>query len=397
MQLPLGFRFSGIQSGIKASGKPDMALIANAQSGPTAGVYTQNKIVAAPVLWCRERTPGPIRAVVINSGNANACTGERGRQDAARMAELVANELKCTAEEVLVMSTGVIGHHLPMEKIERGIPQLVGTLADDEEGFLRSATAILTTDQGKKTADRSFASSQGTSYTICGMAKGAGMIGPNMATMLGIVVTDFPLDPALAQQLLQRVADQSFNRISVEGHTSTNDSLVLMAAEATQADASPSVGADDLQRFEEELTALCIELAKKIPADGEGASHLIEITVTGADCDASAVMIAKTVSQSALVKTAITGGDPNWGRIVSAAGYADCPLDPAKTALTIQGIEVYRDGAPCKFDAKQASQAIRDRFEVQINLQVGEGAGKARFWTSDLTQAYVHFNSEYTT
>ncbi|XZE56783.1 bifunctional glutamate N-acetyltransferase/amino-acid acetyltransferase ArgJ [Planctomycetaceae bacterium SH139] len=404
MHIPSGFRFAGVRCGIKASKKLDLALVVADRPGQAAGVYTQNQIVAAPVLLCRQRTPGAIRAVVVNSGNANACTGRQGERDAAQMTEWVATAVGCDPQQVLVLSTGVIGHPLPMEKLAAGIPQAVAELKHDEAGFRTAAEAILTTDAGLKVGDRTFSTPSGDSYSIAGMAKGAGMIGPNMATMLGVLVTDFPLSAAGAQHVLARVADRSFNCISVEGHTSTNDSLVLLssnplpsATEAANATATGETDTADLESFEGALAELCIELAKQIPADGEGATHLIELAITGARDDASAARIAKTIAQSALVKTAVTGADPNWGRIVSAAGYAGEPLETECIDLKIQGTRVYASGAPVPFDAATASAAMRDSFEVLLELKVGNGPGAARFWTSDLTADYVHFNSDYTT
>lgn len=395
MQLPNGFRFAGVTCGIKKSGKPDLTLVVAEPGAVAAGVYTQNQVVAAPVVLSRSRTPGTIRAVIVNSGNANACTGQRGLDDTEQTTRWVADAVGCDPAEVLVMSTGVIGHHLPMERIEAGIAKAQGELASDSDAFVRAADAILTTDQGRKIAARQTTLPSGEAVCLAGMAKGAGMIGPNMATMLGLVVTDLALSPEDAQIALTHAADRSFNRISVEGHTSTNDTLVLFSSNRV---GNPErTDAATLAAFTETLSEMCIELAKKIPADGEGATHLIEIAVRGAHSDASAAKIAKTVAESALVKTAIAGGDPNWGRIVSAAGYAGEPIEPAAMALRIQGTQVYQDGAPAAFDAAAASAAIRSARDVRLELTVGTGTGEATFWTSDLTVDYVRFNSEYTT
>lgn len=395
MQLPNGFRFAGVTCGIKKSGRPDLTLVVAEPGAVAAGVYTQNQVVAAPVVLSRARTPGAIRAVVVNSGNANACTGQRGMEDAEQTTRLVAAAVGCDASEVLVMSTGVIGHPLPMERIAAGVSLAHRELASGSQAFTRAAEAILTTDQGRKTAGRQTILPSGETVCLAGMAKGAGMIGPNMATMLGLVVTDLALSPHDAQAALSHAADRSFNRISVEGHTSTNDTLVLFSSNQV-GDAERSDAAT-LAAFTAALTETCIELAKKIPADGEGATHLIEIAIGGAQSDASAAKIAKTIAESALVKTAIAGGDPNWGRIVSAAGYAGEPIEPAAMALIIEGIPVYQDGAPAVFDASAASAAIRNAAEVRLELTVGTGPGQATFWTSDLTVDYVRFNSEYTT
>jgi glutamate N-acetyltransferase / amino-acid N-acetyltransferase len=297
----------------------------------------------------------------------------------------------------VVMSTGIIGHALPMEKIEAGILDAASKLKSSDQAFLDASDAILTTDAGRKVTSAILKTESGIQYGIAGMCKGAGMIGPNMATMLGLVLTDCPLTTAQVDAALRHAADRSFNCISVEGHTSTNDSLILMASSQKDGDAAVEVGAETFDKFQSILTEMCIELAKQIPADGEGATHLIEVTVTGASTNFSARKIAKTIAESALVKTAITGGDPNWGRIVSAAGYSGELLNPASMALTIQGIEVYAQGTPIRFDAKTVSDAIRQSKEVALVMKVGDGAGEATFWTSDLTVDYVRFNSEYTT
>ncbi len=394
MQLPAGFRFSGVSCGIKASRKPDVALIVGEPGTVAAGVYTQNQVVAAPVVISRKRPPGEIRAVVVNSGNANACTGEAGLRDAQRMTEYVASILNCSADEVLVMSTGIIGHKLPMEKVESGILSASKILDGGEVAFHSAADAILTTDQSRKIAVRNIRMANGYSYRIAGMAKGAGMIGPNMATMLGIILTDFPLTAQQVEQNLRRFANTSFNCIRVEGHTSTNDSLVLMSSGKIPLN---RVDESEYEKFLVELEGVFTELAKRIPADGEGATHLIEVCVSGAANDDDAKTIAKTIADSPLVKTAVTGGDPNWGRIVSAAGYAAAPIEPTKTSLKIQGLPVYENGTPLPFDAAAVSAAMREHFEVRLELTVGQGGGKATIWSSDLTVAYVEFNSDYST
>ncbi|GIW96902.1 MAG: arginine biosynthesis bifunctional protein ArgJ [Pirellulaceae bacterium] len=397
LQLPRGFRYAGVACGIKKrAGKRDLALIVAEQNATCAGVYTRNQVVAAPVVLCRQRTPGDsLRAVVINSGNANACTGRRGDEDAVEMTRLVARALGrgIDPSQVLVMSTGVIGHYLPMEKIAVGIERAAHQLGDQLADFTAAAEGILTTDKGIKIGCRTLATPGGR-ITLAGMAKGAGMIGPNMATMLGCILTDARLDPDQAQRLLQAVADVSFNCISVEGHTSTNDTLILMASGASST--SPLRGDAEYQ-FVEELKELCIELAKQIPADGEGAAHLIEVAVAGAPTDEQAREVARTVASSNLVKTAIYGNDPNWGRIVSAAGYAPVAIDPRKLTLRLNGVELFRGGEPVPFDAAMVSQSMRENAETRVELQVGNGPGKGWHWSSDLTVEYVRFNSEYTT
>ncbi|WP_153556519.1 bifunctional glutamate N-acetyltransferase/amino-acid acetyltransferase ArgJ [Roseimaritima sediminicola] len=392
LPLPDGYRYAGVACGLKASGRADLSLIVSDQPVVAAGVYTTNQVVAAPVVWCRRRTPSDqIRAVVVNSGNANACTGQQGERDARQMAQWAAEQIGAEPETVLVMSTGVIGQHLPMEKVQQGIAAAGGQLQRSPEAFARSADAILTTDKSRKVAAREVVV-EGRTYRIAAMAKGAGMISPNMATMLATVLTDAPLRPDVAQQLLRAAADVSFNRVSVDGHTSTNDTLLLLA----RAGQTPLEGAA-LETFSAALTELCIELAQQLPADGEGAQHVLQLTVAGAGSDQDAAKIARAVAASPLVKTAVTGGDPNWGRVVSAAGYAGPKIDVAKTCLEIIDTTVFRDGQPVAFDAAALSAAMKAAAVVPMRLVVGSGAGEATFWASDLTTEYVEFNSLYTT
>lgn len=399
--LPKGFRFAGVTCQIKVkAGTKDLTLICSETPAVAAGVYTKNQVVAAPVVLCRQRTPmATARVVVVNSGNANACTGQRGNADAQRMCELAAAACgtqlgnSIAADQVLVMSTGVIGRFLPMEKVESGIRQAGQALSASEAGFLTASEGILTTDNGRKVTSRA-CNVAGRTIHIAGMAKGAGMIGPNMATMLCCVLTDACLRPEQAQRLLTAAANKSFNNISVEGHTSTNDTMLLLANGA--AGGEPLSGVDEAA-FAENLEAMCIELAKQIPADGEGATHLIEISVTGAKTESDARQISHVIANSNLVKAAVFGADPNWGRIVSAAGFAGVPIETQSLQLHINGICLFRGGEPIAFDAKTASQSIRDNHTTLIELQVGYGPGACRHWTSDLTIDYVKFNSEYTT
>jgi glutamate N-acetyltransferase/amino-acid N-acetyltransferase len=395
MHLPRGFRFAGVHAGIKRNPqREDVTLIVADQEAVAAGVYTQNLVYAAPVALDRQRTPSEqIRCVVVNSGNANACTGERGLADAAEMALLGAEACGARAEQALVMSTGIIGEFLPMEKIAAGIRAAAARLEASEAAFLSAARGILTTDKGVKTVSRSLPLAGGT-VQIAGMAKGAGMIGPRMATLLGVLLTDARLSAADAQQALSAAVADSFNSISVEGHMSTNDTVLLLASGAAS---QQPLARGDLQVFQEALTESAIELAKLIPDDGEGATHLMVIDVVGAKTRDDAHRIAKTIADSALVKTAIHGGDPNWGRIVSAAGYAGVPLNPAGVGLRVNGFELYKNGAPQKFDAATVSHAMQNTRETHIELSLVEGTAKARFWSSDLTVDYVKFNADYHT
>ena len=309
------------------------------------------------------------------------------------MARLAARACGAEDEQALVLSTGIIGEYLPMEKIARGIEAATARLASDQQALDCSARAMMTTDKVPKLAGRTVALGRG-SIQITGMAKGAGMIGPRMATMLALVMTDAALEPDAAQSQLAAAVDTTFNCISVEGHMSTNDTVLLLASGS--ADRAPLAG-DDLAAFGRALGEVCEELARAIPADGEGATHLITIEVGGCASKESARQIAKTVVESALVKTAVAGGDPNWGRIVSAAGYAGVPFDPAGVRLEVNGLLLYQGGAPAAFDARAAADSIRQNHQTLIRLQFCEGDATARFWTSDLTAEYVRINADYHT
>ena len=393
--VPQGFRLTGVHCGIKqVTSKEDLTLIVTDGPSVAAAVYTQNLIVAAPVEWDRRLTPSErVRAVVVNSGNANACTGERGMRDAQEMARLAAQACGAEADQVLVMSTGVIGHFLPMEKVARGVAAAAQRLGTDEAAFLAAARGITTTDRSHKVASRRLSLSGRESH-ITGMAKGAGMIGPSMATLLAVIMTDARLTPEAAQRVVAAAVDRSFNCISVEGHTSTNDTALLIATGAAH---SAALAGPDLEQFQAALDEVCIELARMIPDDGEGASHLITIDVQGCARRDHAFRIAKTVANSALVKAAVAGADPNWGRIVSAAGYADVPFDPLELKLTLNGVAIFDGGGPLPFDAAALSRSMRDQRETHVELQFQQGDAHVRFWTSDLTVDYVRFNSQYTT
>ncbi len=402
IQLPKGFLFSGTSAGIKKrAGARDVALVVSEKPCTIAGVFTTNQVVAAPVVISRQRCPSSeLRGIVINSGNANACTGDLGYANALAMSRLAAQSVgnarhESVADEAfLIMSTGIIGHQLPMEKITAGIEAASKLLSNSEEMFMATSDGIMTTDATRKIASITFQIAE-KQYSLVGMAKGAGMIGPAMATMLGILVTDAPLSADSAQRILQYAADRSFNCVSVEGHTSTNDSLVLMAAKPS--DDCKEISGDDIAVLREAVTSLCIQLAKMIPDDGEGATHTIEISIRGARTDKDADTIARSIAMSNLVKTAIYGGDPNWGRIVSAAGYAGVPIRIDSLTLILNGFTIFKNGQPADFDAKTVSKSIRENRSTIVELIVGYSSGNATHWTSDLGCAYVEFNSEYST
>jgi glutamate N-acetyltransferase/amino-acid N-acetyltransferase len=395
MHIPRGYRFAGVHAGIKRNPqREDVTLIVADGPAVAAGVYTQNLVYAAPVALDRQRTPSDkIRCVVVNSGNANACTGERGLADAKEMARLAATACSASEEQALVMSTGIIGEFLPMPIIAAGIAACAERLEANEEAFLSAARGILTTDKGVKAVSRSLTLG-GQEVRIAGMAKGAGMIGPRMATLLGVLLTDAKLSASDAQRCLTAAVADSFNCISVEGHMSTNDTVLLLASGAAT---SAPLSGKDLAAFQAALTETAIELAKMIPDDGEGATHLMAIDVSGAKTREDAHRIARTIADSALVKTAVHGGDPNWGRIVSAAGYAGVPFDPAGVNLHVNGFELYKQGSPQKFDAATVSHSMQNTRETHIELSLAEGDAKVRFWSSDLTVEYVKFNADYHT
>jgi glutamate N-acetyltransferase/amino-acid N-acetyltransferase len=324
---------------------------------------------------------------------ANACTGARGLQDARDMARMAAAACGAKEEQALVLSTGVIGAFLPMDKIEQGISSAAVKLDTNEASLISAARGMLTTDTVHKIAGRTVTIA-GRDIQVTGIAKGAAMMGPNMATMLALIMTDAPLDPATAQSALRAAADDSFNCMSVDGHVSTNDTVLLLAN--GEAGGAPLAG-DDLAAFRRTLDEVCVDLAKAIAGDGEGATHLITIDITGCADRAAAMTIAKTVANSPLVKTAIHGADPNWGRIVSAAGYAGVPFDPAGVTLHVNGFLLYRGGTPMDFDGKAVSASIRDNHDTHVELSFSEGSAGLRFWTTDLTAEYVRLNADYHT
>jgi len=395
LRVPQGFRLAGVYSGVKRDPrKQDLTLVVSDVPAVAAGVYTKNLVHAAPVALDRSRTPSDrIRAVVINSGNANACTGEKGLEDAKQMTRLAAQICGAEEDQALVLSTGIIGTYLPMEKIADGIKMAAAQLGTDEETILAAARGMLTTDTFHKVACKTL-TIDGRDITVLGMAKGAAMMGPNMATMLALIITDATLDKQTAQESLVYAVNETFNCISVDGHMSTNDSVLLVANGASGG--QPLTG-ESLKSFHKELVDVCEELAKSIPNDGEGCTHLITLEVTGCADRAAAMQIAKTVANSPLVKTAIHGADPNWGRIVSAAGYAGVPFDPAGVTLHVNGFLLYENGAPVNFDSKVVSESIRNNRDTSIHLQFGEGDSQIRFWTSDLTAEYVRLNADYHT
>jgi glutamate N-acetyltransferase/amino-acid N-acetyltransferase len=393
MDIPKGFQFAGLNCGIKPNNL-DLCLIASDAPCVAAGVYTQNLVRAACIDWNREITPTETaRAVVINSGNANACTGQQGAADCQVMARTVSARLRCEAHQVCVLSTGVIGKFLPMDRVIAGIDNVSRAMGSSQRHFLDAADAILTTDNARKIGSTTFVL-DGQPGKLVGMAKGAGMIGPNMATMLAVIVTDIRLTAATADKLLRKAVNHSFNRISVEGHTSTNDAVIFLCSnEGTMIEAESR----QAHEFSELLDAFCLELAKKIPSDGEGATKLIEINVSGTGTNAQADRVARTIAASALVKTAVTGCDPNWGRVISAVGYASVEIDLSNCSLMINGQKVFESGRPLPFDERSVSDSMAKNAQTVFDVCLGHGSGSATHWTSNLTTHYVTLNSKYRT
>lgn len=392
-QLPLGFQTAGITCGIKASGLPDLAVFVSAVPATGVGVFTQNQVVGAPVQLSRKRVPAvDVRGVVLNSGNANACTGERGLQDAHQMTAQLAQSLGVAAEQVLVCSTGVIGHFLPMEVIEAGIARAAGETGNSSAHLQAAAKAMMTTDTVEKIASRQFPLEEKT-VCITGVAKGAAMIAPNMATMLCVIMTDIAIDPVMAAEMLKQAVDRSFNCISVDGHMSTSDTVLLLANGAAETGCTT---VESREAFQQQLNAVCTELAQAIIQDAEGAEHFVTVHVRGLSTHLAARQIARSVCESPLVKTAIAGNDPNWGRIVSAAGYAGVPFTEQEVSLTLNDVLIYDHGRPTGYDEAALSQSMQTG-DVRIELEFSSGACEVTCWTCDLTAEYVRLNADYTT
>ena len=394
---PGGFRASGVKAGIKSSGRPDVGLLICDQPATAAAVFTANKVVAAPVVVGREHIrDGKLRGIVVNSGNANACTGKRGEKDARTMCDLTAVALGCAAEQILPSSTGIIGHLLPMEKVSAGITAAARELGNSAEHSLAFMDAILTTDLKRKNAE-AFVKIGRDKITIAGVCKGSGMIGPRLsppqATMLAYLTTDASATAPLLRKLMWTACDSSFNAVTVDDHASTNDTACLLASGASGVKLDTSIAQE---KFAAALNEVCQSLAYQIAADGEGATKVVKIIVTGATTAAAAKSIARTIANSPLVKCAMHGNDPNWGRIVSAAGYAGVAFDPDRSSLKLQGVTVFRSGQPVKFDPEKTSGLMKSP-EVTAELNCGTGNGSATVWTCDLSKEYVTINADYHT
>lgn len=389
---PKGFLAGAAQAGIKKPGRYDLTLIYSPTLCSAAGVFTRNKVQAAPVLLSKAHlSGGKSHGVVVNSGCANACTGSQGDRDAMRMASAASEALGCLAQEIFVASTGVIGAYLPMEKVLKGIQAAAADLAPDHGDL--AARAIMTTDTiPKETAVQ--IDMAGATVTVAAMAKGSGMIHPDMATMLGFITTDAAITPELLQLTLSRAADATFNMVTVDGDTSTNDSLYLLAngqAGNPQLTGESDAGYED---FAEAVTFVCRSLAKMIAKDGEGATKFLAVRVEGAATLEDARLAAKTIAGSSLVKAAIYGKDANWGRMICALGYSGARFNPAKVDMFLGPIQMMAQGSGLVFD-EAAAKAYFENDEIQAVIQLHDGEYSAEAWGCDLTHEYVSINADY--
>jgi glutamate N-acetyltransferase / amino-acid N-acetyltransferase len=395
--LPHGFRFAATACGLKKTGALDLAIFSSDVPASAAAVFTQNLVVAAPVTLSQKHlqlSKGRMRAVVVNAGNANCATGAQGDAVSLRTVEETARRLRVQPHEVFVCSTGVIGVQLPVEKILRALPSLTRNRRPSARSFAELSLAICTTDTRPKTAAASFKMA-GKKIHLVGCAKGAGMIHPNMATTLAFVVTDAAIAPPLLQKTLSEVTRRTFNSISVDGDTSTNDTLLVLANGEAGA---PAIQKDTKahRAFTAALEQVCQSLAVQIVADGEGAQRIIEIEVRHAKSEAGARRIAETIATSPLVKTAFAGGDPNWGRIFAAAGRSGVKFDPALVDIHMAGIPVLHKGQPLDFNERAASnKLLAEHVPIVVDLHAGDA--RARYWTCDFTAEYVRINASYRT
>jgi glutamate N-acetyltransferase/amino-acid N-acetyltransferase len=393
--IPKGFRFGAVKAGLKKSGRTDFALIVADAPASAAAAFTSNVVIAAPILVGKANlraTGSRVRVVAINAGNANCAAGEPGMAAARATCAAAAEIFHCPPEQVFPSSTGIIGVPLPAEKLIAVLPDLAASLGSDFDHFQQAAQAVLTTDTVEKTA---FARLEigGKEVRIAAFCKGAGMIHPQLvphATMLVYVLTDAAVEPAVLDGYLRQAVEVSFNRISVDGDTSTNDTVLLLASAAS----GVSIGAD-CAPFAAALTQVCSSLARQVVADGEGVSHVVELRIAGAATDADALKVAKAIAHSPLVKTAWAGCDPNWGRLAAAIGYSSAQIDPNRIDIQFGGLPICRDGGrAAEFDEAAAHAYISQR-EFSISIQLHQGTGECVFWTTDLTHEYIHINADY--
>jgi len=392
--LPRGFRFAAVTAGIKASGKPDFAVAVADRAASAAAMFTSNQIQAAPLTIGRrhlQRSGGHVRVVAVNAGNANCATGEAGLAACEQVCRAAAETFACAGHEVFPSSTGIIGVPLPAEKLVAALPEAQRKLSLDAESFAR---AILTTDTRAKVA-HAVVNFDGKPVRLAGVCKGAGMIHPQLvphATMLVYLFTDASIAPNELSNFLHDAVGHTFNRISIDGDTSTNDTVLLLASGASDV----KIPASDTA-FAEALTSVCTSLAKQIVSDGEGITHVVELQIEGAASDADALKIAKAIAHSPLVKTAWAGCDPNWGRLIAAAGYSGAAIDPARIAIWFGTLPICVDGGRAPHFNEHAAHEYLQQREYSIRMSVGAGSGRCRFWTTDLTAEYVRINADYST
>ena len=395
--LPRGFRFGAAKAGLKASGHEDFALIVADAPASAAAAFTANRVTAAPLILDKQHlraTGGNVRVVAINAGNANCAVGQAGLDAARATCEAAARLFGCRPEEVFPSSTGVIGVPLPAEKLIAALPDLAASLGADFDHFQQVAQAILTTDTVEKTAFARL-EIEGKELRIAALCKGAGMIHPQLvphATMLVYILTDAVIEPAVLDSCLRTAIEVSFNRISVDGDTSTNDTVLLLASGAGEAVVGPGNAA-----FSAALTQVCTSLARQIVADGEGITHVVELHIEGAATDADALKIAKAIAHSPLVKTAWAGSDPNWGRLMAAIGYSGAQIDPERIDIHFGKLAICRNGGRAAEFDENAAHAYVAQPEFSVTIQLHQGAGSCIFWTTDLTHGYVSINADYST
>ncbi len=395
--IPRGFRFGAAKAGLKQSGRTDLALIAADTPASAAAMFTANRVTAAPLQIDKQHltaTGGRVRVAVVNAGNANCAAGQAGLGAARAVCDAAAKQLGCKPEEVFPSSTGIIGVPLPAEKLIAALPELVAHAGTESDHFQQFAEAILTTDLVEKTA---FARLEidGREVRIAGACKGSGMIHPQLvphATMLVYILTDAAVEPAALDSYLRAAVETSFNRISVDGDTSTNDTVLLLASGASGA----AIHADNAE-FAAALSHVCTSLARQIVADGEGVSHVVELNIEGATNDAEALRIAKSIAHSPLVKTAWAGCDPNWGRLVAAIGYSGAQIDPERIDIWFGDLPICRDGGRAPEFDEAAAHTYIQQPEFSIRIALHQGDGRCTFWTTDLTHQYVHINADYST
>ena len=390
-----GFTTAGIFCGIKTNKQKDLALIFSEKPSVAAGLFTSNQVVSPTIIWCQEilKSSKRFRAIVVNSGNANACTGSKGMEDCKSLAFKLSQKLSVEAKEILIASTGIIGVPLPINKIVKALPALSRKLSPT--GWVSSAEAIMTTDLTPKFKSLSFYIGK-DKITMGGIAKGSGMIHPNMATMLAFITTDAAIDKKTLGRALREANNKTFNRITVDGDTSTNDMAILLANGKAE-NKSIRAGTSAYDKFVEKLTEICLYLAHQIVLDGEGATKFVTIRIQGAKAKAHAHRVAKSVATSSLVKTALFGQDPNWGRIIAAVGCAGVPLNPNKVQISLNGSVLFNNGVPAKGALQSTLRKKMKSKNISIVIDLKSGIHSSEVYTCDLSYDYVRINAEYTT